>query len=323
MGVVNTYASLAGASMGTTWSLRYRDPGLDARRLQARLQAALDEIVAQMSTWDPDSAISRLNQSPPGWYQVAPAFFQVLNQALELARSTQGAYDPTVGALVDLWGFGPQGPVSCPPSSETVQALLSRSGWQRTALNAEHRGVWQPGHLRFDLSSIAKGFGVDEMARVLDEARISDYLVELGGELKARGVNEAGQAWAIDVEAPDLGKDTLPVVLHNAAIATSGHYRRNFVHHGRRYAHTLDPRSGKPLPDDLVSVTVIHPQCMLADGLATALLCLGAEPGLSYARQRQLAALFITRHDGEFAVQWTDEFAALAGAQTATSCLSK
>lgn len=316
---MSTYASLSGTSMGTTWSLKFRDQGLHPRRLQADIQAALDEIVAQMSTWDPDSAISRLNRAEPGWYQVAPQFFKVLNQALELARSTQGAYDPTLGALVDLWGFGPKGPVTCPPSSETVQTLLSRAGWQRTALNAEHRGVWQPGHLRFDLSSIAKGFGVDEMARVLEEAQVADYLVELGGELKARGVNEAGRPWAVDIESPDLGKDTIPVMLHNTAIATSGHYRRHFVHQGRRYAHTLHPHSGKPLADDLVSVSVIHPQCMLADGLATALLCLGTEQGLSYARQHQLCALFIFRHGAQFAVEWTNDFATLAQAQPVSS----
>jgi len=311
------YASLGGASMGTTWSVKFLDPGLDRRRLQGGVQAALDEIVAQMSTWDADSAISRLNRAAPGWYQVAPAFFGVLAQALELAAATEGAYDPTVGALVDLWGFGPPGSVGSPPSQAAIDAALARSGWQRTELNAEYRGVWQPGGLQFDLSSIAKGYGVDEMARVMAEAGVQHCLAELGGELKAFGLNPAGAPWEVEVESPGLGADRLPVRLSGAAIATSGHYRRYFTHQSRRYAHTLDPRTGAPLADDLVSVSVIHPQCMAADGLATALLSLGPDAGPSYARRHGLAALFMTRHDADFAVEWTDEFADLAGANTA------
>ncbi len=318
---LRAYASLSGASMGTTWSARFLNPGLDPGRLQGRVQAALDAIVAQMSTWDPDSAISRLNRAEPGWYQLAPAFFQVLAQALELAAASEGAYDPTVGALVDLWGFGPSGPVSAPPPSAAIDAALARSGWKRTALNAEQRGVWQPGGLQFDLSSIAKGYGVDEMARVLADAGVRHCLVELGGELKALGLNPAGRPWEVDIESPGLGPDRLPVTLCNAAIATSGHYRRYFTHQSRRYAHTVDPRSGTPLTDDLVSVTVIHPQCMMADGLATALLSLGPEKGLLHARRNGLAALFMTRHGNDFAVEWTDPFADLAGANIASPCL--
>ena len=315
------YASLSGASMGTTWSVKFRDPGLDRHRLHGQVQTALDEIVARMSTWDPESAISRLNRAEPGWYQIAPAFFDVMAQALELAAATQGAYDPTLGALVDLWGFGPPGPVHAPPSQAAIDAAWARSGWRRTELNTEYRGVWQPGGLHFDLSSIAKGYGVDEMARVLADAGVRHCLVELGGELKAFGLNPAGGAWEVEVESPGLGPDRLPVRLKDAAIATSGHYRRYFTHQSRRYAHTLDPHTGAPLPDDLVSVTVIHPQCMMADGLATALLALGPRKGPHHARQNGLAALFMTRHDNDFAVEWTDPFADLAGANTASPCL--
>lgn len=315
------HASLSGASMGTTWSASFLNPGLAPEQLQGRMQDALDAIVAQMSTWDPDSAISRLNRAEPGWYQLAPAFFQVLAQALELAAASEGAYDPTVGALVDLWGFGPPGPVSVPPRGAAVDAALARSGWQRTAISAEHRAAWQPGGLQFDLSSIAKGYGVDEMARVLADAGVRHYLVELGGELKASGLNPTGRPWEVDVESPGLGPDRLPVRLCNAAIATSGHYRRYFTHQSRRYAHTVDPRSGMPLPDDLVSVTVIHPQCMMADGLATALLALGPEEGPAHARRNEIAALFMTKQGGDFAVEWTDPFADLAGAHTALPCL--
>lgn len=301
--------------MGTTWSIQFRDPGVNAGRLQATVQSALDEIVAQMSTWDTDSAISRLNAAPTGWYQVAPAFFHVLSQALELARDSVGAYDPTVGALVDLWGFGSAGPIAAPPSPAAVQRALACGGWRRTALNHEHRGVWQPGGLRFDLSSIAKGYGVDAMAQALKQAGIDHFLAELGGELIARGENQPGLPWRVTIESPDLCQAKLPINLSDAAIATSGHYRRHFIHGGRRYAHTIDPRSGMPLPDELLSVSVIHSECMLADGLATTLLCLGPEQGLDHARRHNIAALFMTRRNADVAVEWTPEFANFAGAR--------
>lgn len=309
-------AALHGVSMGTTWSIHYLAPGQDTGRLQAAVQAALDKIVAQMSTWDPDSAISRLNRADTGWYQVAPEFFNVLTHALELAACTDGAYDPTLGALVDLWGFGPAGSVAQPPSAEAVQQALACGGWRRTALNTAHRGVWQPGGLQFDLSSIAKGYGVDEIARVLRDAGIKHFLAELGGELAACGRNPSGLPWRVVIEAPDASNEKIPVNLHNAAIATSGSYRRHFHHEGRRYAHTIDPRSGAPLPDDLLSVSVIHEQCMMADAMATALLSLGPKRGLEHARRHKLAALFMAQQDAGVAVEWTPEFAALAGALT-------
>ena len=366
------YASLGGASMGTTWSARFlapfcqdlpheaqhggqtthasrestssprntqhaAGPGVKAgmpfvasdmapdassallARLQHSIQMALGEIVTQMSTWDPESEISRLNRAEPGWYQVSPDFFKVLTHALELAQATQGAYDPTAGALVNLWGFGPAGAISAPPTEQAIHNALALGGWQRTALNTEHRGVWQPGGLQFDLSSIAKGYGVDQMAQVLEQAGVEHYLVELGGELKARGLNPEGKPWSLDIESPSLGQEKLPVALNNAAIATSGHYRRYFTHGNRRYAHTVNPQTGWPLPDNLVSVSVIHPQCMMADGLATALLALGPEHGPAYARRHGVAALFMTRHPNDFAVDWTETFTQLASAQAAPS----
>lgn len=313
--VVPMFESMTGFSMGTSWSLKFRGQVMDPARLRQDVQSALDEIVVQMSTWDPDSAISRLNQAETGWYQVPPALFHVLTQALELAEISQGAYDPTVGRLVNLWGFGPSGPIDTPPSAMAIRQALTHTGWQRTHLNPSYQAVWQPGGLHFDLSSIAKGYGVDEIARVLDEAGVSDYLAELGGELKAKGKG----TWALNIETPALDEQ-IPIVLTDSAVATSGDYRRFFMHQGRRMAHTLDARSGMPFTHPLASVTVLHPQCMMADGLATALLAMGPEKGIEHARHNKMAALFITRHQTDFSISWTDEFAARAGAQTAPSC---
>lgn len=317
--VAPLYKSLSGSSMGTSWTVKLRDSGIDLARLNSDIQAALDEIVAQMSTWDPASAISRLNQSETGWYQVPSALFHVLSHALELAEASSGAYDPTVGQLVNLWGFGPSGPVDTPPPDHAIRLALTHTGWQRTALDHRYRAVWQPGGMHFDLSSIAKGFGADEVSRVLDAAGITDYLVELGGEVTARGAGPAGTHWALNIETPALAEQ-IPIVLKNISVATSGDYRRFFMYQGHRMAHTINARCGTPVAHPLASVTVLHPQCMMADGLATALLAMGPEKGFAHARHSKVAALFMTRHSTDFAVSWTDEFAALAGMNRTASC---
>ncbi len=311
--------------MGTTWSIQAAGPweGADAgggvdetarAALQAALQAALDEIIGQMSNWEADSLISRLNRAPKGWYQVPEAFFTVLSCALQVAEATGGAYDPTVGEMVALWGFGPYGQPGRLPDANALQAARQRAGWQRLQLNAEHRGVWQPGGVVLDFSAIAKGYGVDAMAHVLESHGIEHYMVELGGELRVKGRNAEGQPWRLYVEAPgaERAQDGLPIALDGLAIATSGDYRRFFAIDGRRYAHTLDPRSGWALQNDLASVSVAHRQCMAADALSTALLCMGLQEGLAYARARDIAALFMVRHGDDLAVEWTPAFHRLA-----------
>ncbi|MGP1613936.1 MAG: FAD:protein FMN transferase [Pollutimonas bauzanensis] len=304
---------LRGRSMGTTWTVKIAAPVGAARAdaLDAAIQQALERITRQMSTWEADSVITVLNQSEPGWYQVPEELFHVLGHALDVARQTGGAYDPTVGGLVDLWGFGPRGAIAVPPADSAIAAALAQAGWHRTALNAEHRGVWQPGRLQFDLSSIAKGYGADQIAAVLDRHAIEHYLVELGGELKARGLNPRQSRWALGIDIPG-DPATFPISLSDCAIATSGDYRRHFEHGGRRYGHTLDPRTGRPLLHSLASVSVLHRDCMLADALATALLCLGPGQGPAYARANGIAALFMHRHPHDIAIESTAEFRALA-----------
>jgi len=301
-------ALLEGTSMGTTWSMRL-GCGHAPDTLGPTTQAVLDRIVDQMSTWDADSAITRLNHAPRGWYQIPDEFFEVLQAALGAAEESRGAYDPTLGRLTSLWGFGPEGSVQAPPEEAEIARALASGGWRKTALNTEHRGVWQPGGLHFDLSSIAKGYGVDAMGQVLDEHGITDYLVELGGELKARGHNAEGLDWIVEIESPVPHTDGLPVALRDCAIATSGEYRRHIWHKGRRYGHTLDPRSGRPVAHALESVSVLHDSCMLADALATALQSMGPRLGLQHAREHGIAAVFMIRsRPDDLAVEWTAPF---------------
>ncbi|AKQ54675.1 FAD:protein FMN transferase [Bordetella hinzii] len=289
--------ALAGATMGTTWSARLSATlSLSDTRIQAAVQAALDGVVAQMSHWDPDSDLARFNRAPAGWHVLPKDLLHVLDYALKLARETGGACDPTLGEWVDMWGFGPRRGVSEPPSQAMIAEAARRCGWQRLALDPRRGRAWQPGGLKLDLSAIAKGYGVDAAAWALDGLGLRHYLIEAGGELRARGRRPDGLPWRVAVEVPDgSGAHALGVALAGQAIATSGDYRRYAEHGGRRYAHTLDPRSGQPLDNDLASVTVLHAGCMQADALATALNVMGEAEGMAYARRHELAALFIVR----------------------------
>jgi len=309
-----TPAALAGATMGTTWSARMALPaGCSDHAARLAIQAALDEVVAQMSTWEAGSDISQFNQAGPGWRALPDAFFHVLRHAMALADDTAGAYDPTVGPLVNVWGFGPHQRAFEPPSPAAVDAARLRCGWRRVALDAETQAAYQPGGAYLDLSSIAKGYGVDRAAMALDALGITQYLVEVGGELRARGNRPDGQPWRVAVEVPDASDDhALALPLEDLSIATSGDYRRHAGRGDARYAHTIDPRTGQPVRNNVASVSVLHPVCMQADALATVLTVLGETDGLDYARRHDLAALFILRDAGAYRVIATPAFQARA-----------
>lgn len=307
-------AALAGATMGTTWSARLALPrGRTEAEARHAIQAALDDVVAQMSTWEPDSDITRYNRAATGWQTLPAGFFHVLSHALALAEDSGGAYDPTVGPLVNAWGFGPHQRAFEPPSPSAIEAARTRCGWRRVQLDAQHQAALQPGGAYLDLSSIAKGYGVDRAAMALDALGITQYLVEVGGELRARGKRPDGQPWRVAIEVPDASDDhALALPLRDHSIATSGDYRRHAGNGDERYAHTIDPRTGLPVRNNLASVTVLHPGCMQADALATALTVLGEEEGLAYARRHELAALFILRERDAWRVVATPAFQALA-----------
>ncbi|MDM9561368.1 FAD:protein FMN transferase [Bordetella petrii] len=309
-------AALAGATMGTTWSARLAlPPGVAAPAARAAIQQALDQVVAQMSTWDDRSDLSRYNRAATGWQTLPDDCLFVLDHALRLAAATDGAYDPTVGPLVNAWGFGPPPHPSEPPSAAVLDALRQRCGWRRLRLDAAGRRAWQPGGAYLDLSGIAKGHGVDRAAQALEQLGVRDYLVEVGGELRAGGARPDRQPWRVAVEVPDGSADhALALALRGCAIATSGDYRRYREGAAGRYAHTLDPRSGRPVDNGVASVTVVHRSCMQADALATALTVLGERDGLAYAQRHEVAALFIVRAAGRLRLAASSAFAALAGA---------
>lgn len=301
--------------MGTTWSLRCAaDSGLDSAAMQRSIQAELDQVVAQMSTWDAASDLSRFNAAEAGsWIALPDGFFKVLSGAQTLAQLTAGAYDVTAGAVVNCWGFGPGAARDDIPSDEEIRSALRRVGWSRLLLDAPQQRALQPGGLYVDLSSIAKGYGVDRIAECVGRFGVAHYLAEVGGELRGQGCKPDGSPWWVELEpVPDaaIGAGRWIVALDGLSIATSGDYRRYFELDSRRYAHTLDPRSGRPVRNAPASVTVLHAECMQADALATALTVLGLQDGMAYAERHGIAALFVLRRRDDASA--TDEFASSA-----------
>ena len=314
-----------GQTMGTTYSIRLAGVRLRARELamvQKDVQAVLDEVNRQMSHYQPDSELSRFNRAGADQpFPVSAGFARVVRFALELHRRSGGVFDPTLGPLIDLWGFGPPGLVTKPPDEAPLQDVRSQCG-------ASHLFLPEDGALRknlpglhLNLSAVAKGYGVDEAARYLRERGFSNVFVEVGGEVTTFGVNSSGQKWRVGVDAPRPesrpGED-IEAVLHlsGQAVATSGDYRTFFVDDkGRRFSHILDPRTGRPILHTLTSVSVVASNCLEADGLATTLMVLGTEEGLRWLADWPGAeALFIDRlPDGRFQLRATMGFAAATG----------
>jgi len=293
---------LSGRTMGTGWALSWSALEMDdggRRQLLALVQSTLDELVAQMSHWAPDSLLSRFNASEPGSRFVLPkAFAEVLECALDIAAGSHGAFDPTLGAVADGWGFGPRGAVAQAPAQTRIEALRAKAGWQRLVYDPTARCLTQVGDVHLDFSAIAKGYAVDAVAAIVERWGLKHYLVEIGGELRGQGCKPDGQPWWVDVEevpgAP-CAAGVLRIALDGAAIATSGDYRRSFEENSVRFAHTLDPHSARPLAQAPALVSVLAADAMRADALATALTVMGRVAGLEYADAHGLAAVFRER----------------------------
>ena len=291
--------SLNGPTMGSRYTaLFYAAPGFATRDIADRLGQAVERVEQQMSSWNPTSDLNRLNSAPRHhWVSVPRELMNVITTALRVSEQSAGAFEIAVGELVQGWGFG--------PTARTLdQPALAELGRQRLApasygleLQPRRHRLRKRAKLRLDLNGIAKGFGVDELARALEASGIRDYLVGIDGEMRARGSKPAGQPWTVALEKPLRGvRQVIGVMeLSNAAIATSGDYRRWVEIAGQSYAHTLDPATGAPLDNRLASVSVVAANCMLADAWATALLVLGEVEGPRLAQERGMDALFVIR----------------------------
>lgn len=308
---------LTGQTMGTTWSASVvcRDD-LTTPQLLAVIGDALEMVDSQMSAWRESSDLCRFNRTRRAWQPLPPAFATVLACALDVAEQSNGAFDPTVGAMVDLWGFGPARRVAGVPDARALAAARTRYGWERIELDRAAARARQPGGVTLDLSGIAKGFAVDAVAASLDELGIESYLVEIGGELRGRGVKPDAQPWWVQLERPEtpvaagdpVYAPDLLLALCDSAVATSGDYRRGFAYDGRWYSHTIDGRTAAPVAHGLASVTVLAETCMLADAWSTALTVLGPDEGFALATRRGLTALFVARRASGPPVRATPAF---------------
>lgn len=290
--------ALNGPTMGTRWQATFfAEPGLDPAPIRAALQAAVEEVDGQMSTWNAGSDLMRLNAAPVGEWVAAPAqLVAVLRLGLEIGRASGGAFDIGMGDAVTAWGFGPEG--AAPDGIRAAMKNPRRPAHE--VLEFDDARVRKAAPIALDLNGIAKGYGVDRLAETLRDHGIVDALVGIDGEMRATGLRPDGEAWTIAVEAPDPERRTPHSILalQDAAVATSGDYRHWVEVQGRRLSHTMDPRRGAPMIASPASVTVVARTCAEADAWATALMVLGPDKGAAFASQTGLDALFLLRDDG-------------------------
>lgn len=318
-----TLAAFQGPAMGTVWNGKLAGPlaeGL-AGRSSAAVAAALDAVVARMSTYLDDSELARFNRLASGTpLAVSRETLEVFALARDVSAATGGAFDVTVAPAVDAWGFGPAKNRRVPDAGE-LAAIAARIDWRMIAVDRDAGTLTKARDgVRADLSGIAKGYGVDLAARSLETLGATDYLLEAGGEVRVRGRNAQDRPWRIGIERPDTPAQVplLVVPLDGVAMATSGDYRIYFEEGGRRYSHEIDPATRAPATGSLASVTVVARECAWADAMATALFVMGRERGEAFAAQRGMAACFIERGpDGSLRDRQTPAFAKLGATRVA------
>ena len=295
---------ISGTKMGTTYHVTVVADQPAPADLAARIDALLDTVDQSMSTYKAASELSRFNDQAVGTSQsISPDFAQVLAVSNRVWQDSDGAFDPTVGPLVDLWGFGPVATADVVPEQAQIDAAKANVGYQYlTLLNSgSDNKLSKTKPVRLDLSAVAKGYAVDLVADLLEMLALPDYLVEVGGEMRLGGSNTQGKPWRIAVEQPSVIPQVQRIIeLGDVAMATSGDYRNYFKVDGVRYSHTIDPRTGRPITHSLASVTVLAPTCAEADAWATALSVLGAEQGLAVAEQLNLPVYMLVNVESGF-----------------------
>ena len=307
--------TLTGPTMGTQFTVKVvRHPGaVELAILEKEIQAELDRVDALMSTYRADSELSRFNAfDRTEWFPVSAATAEVVATAIDIGRLSGGAFDVTVGPLVNLWGFGPsKEPAERVPSPEEIEEAKNRTGLDHIEVRLSPPAVRKdlPG-VSIDLSGVAKGFAVDQVAGLLERRGLENYMVEVGGEVRTKGQNLQGRPWQIGIESPVAGVRSLQRVvgLGDDAMATSGDYRNYFEADGVRYSHMIDPRTGRPIAHRLASVTVLDRYCTRADAWATALMVLGPEEGYALAEKEDLPVLLVIKSDAGFVEKATPKF---------------
>ena len=307
---------LSGSTMGTSFSVAVvTELAFDRQHLQAQIVATLENIEQRMSTYRGNSELSQFNQSSStDWTPVSRELCEAVDDAIEIGHLTDGAFDITVGPLVNLWGFGPDDSRNEPPSAEAIDAAMLATGREYLHADCEVPAIRKDrAKLYIDLSAYAKGLAADEIAALLENEDIANYLVEIGGDLRARGHNASNAKWRIAIERPDQSGNTVEKIIHvhDLSVATSGDYRNFFEFEGRRYSHTIDPRTGWSVTHNLASVTVLGESAAFADAMATAIMVLGPEAGLALAEREDIAADLLLRDGGAITEHMSSKFKSL------------
>jgi len=320
--------TVSGKAMGGTWSVKVRQlpPKQTQEQLQAMVAAALERVEGQMSTYRPGSALSQFNKHRgTDWFSVPAELAGVVDEAQRVSEQSGGAFDVTIGTLVNLWGFGPEisglgkGQV---PAEEDIAAARSHVGYARLHVQLSPPALRKDDPEIFvDLGGIGKGYAAGQMAVALDAAGLKDYLITFDNEVRARGVSDQHRAWHAALELPksDSRRMTREFELHDEAISSSGDYRTFFQLGGHRYCHEIDPRTGRPIAHAMASVSVAHASSTYADAISTALIVLGPKEGEALAKQLNLKAIWVNRGQSRFETKWTPAFEPLILPSGATS----
>lgn len=328
--LVNTSCALAeplvvrGPTMGTSYHVQVVGASASEEpSLRAEIESALADIDRRLSTFRQDSEISRFNRAPADqWFRVSPATAEIVAAAKQFAEDSKGALDVTVGPLVRVWHFGPDAIAEAtspddlvPPTDLEIDTARAQTGYEKLDVRLDPPVLRKHvAGLEIDLSSIGEGHAIDRIVKILSQRKCLDYLVELGGEVRVHGHNPSGRPWRVAIQQPSDDSDRVYafIELQNAAVATSGDYRRYFEFNGNRYSHIIDPRTSRPIAHHLAAVTVAADTALEADAWDTALLVLGPEQGYRYAVERNLAALFISREGNRFSARetpaWRERF---------------
>lgn len=303
----------SGMTMGTSYQVKIiTNDDVPTENLGEQIENRLSSLNQTFSTYIETSELMQFNQAKTGQPQAISEDMQVvMSIAQEVYGLTDGAFDPTVAPLVNLWGFGPNESNNVIPQSEQIQQALSVIGLNHLVLNKAAKKAQREQDIKLDFSAIAKGYAVDAVADLLESSGIQHYLVEVGGELRARGYKPNGDLWRIAIERPSLvqGDVQQVIALQDVAVATSGDYRNYFEKNGKRYSHTIDPRIGYPVDHELASVTIIEETAVKADALATAMMVMGPEDSLMLAEKYNIPVYILVKEADGFKVQYSKAFA--------------
>ncbi|MDE8602842.1 FAD:protein FMN transferase [Marinomonas sp. RSW2] len=303
--------SFSGPTMGTTYTVKFytTENIKKPSDLKGGVDAALVRVNKLMSTYDPNSELSVFNKLPANQFSnISEDMAYVIDKALLISEMSGGEYDITIGPLVNLWGFGPGDREDKVPSQVLIDEAKSRVGYHYLKLDG--RKLTKEKDIYVDLSSIAKGYGVDMVAQVLQGRGVENYLIEIGGEILSKGVKADGTSWKVAIESPAGGHGIVERIMSvtDIAVATSGDYRNYFEKNGVRYSHTISPNTGRPITHRLVSVTVVDKTTTMVDGLATAITVLGPEKGFEFAQKNGIAAYLLIKTDFGFEERPSDAF---------------